>query len=245
MRAPDLALLMAADGQSGEQASPPYPADAIERRQRSLSQLAGMTPNPPASMPPSLGAAEAVLRPAPVVLCRALGLFCVAAQGAAIGNGGESVLPAMRRNNPAGIGSLTPREKAFLETDNVAPHAAIQMSWRFEALNLLLWALSLNPAPLGPASETANTEALSRRMMEIAQDKTAIEKCALRPTPEILDLLDLTWRQHWIVREAGRKEIAIDGLDPDVVMERHFALNWLTGFQNDRRAEWDDIDTPT
>ena len=31
-------------------------------------------------------------------------------------------------------------------------------------------------------------------------------------------------------------------LDPGVVMERHHALNWLTGFHG---ADWDDVDTPT
>ncbi|WP_331292951.1 MULTISPECIES: hypothetical protein [Methylobacterium] len=35
------------------------------------------------------------------------------------------------------------------------------------------------------------------------------------------------------------------GLNGDVVAERPVALNWLTGFQNDRDAPRDAIDTPT
>ena len=65
----------------------------------------------------------------------------------------------------------------------------------------------------------------------------------MRPASEILDALDLHYRLHWATTSARTKgEPAPAGLEPGVVFERHYALNWLTCFQD---AEWDDVDTPT
>lgn len=245
VRAPDLAVLMTADGEFGDPAGLPYPADAVERRARSLARLDAMSPKPPASMPPSLGEAEAVLRPAPAVLERVLALFCVAEEGIALGDGSQRALPLMRERNPLGVAALSPQERAFVDAETPDAHAAIQMSWRYEALNVLLWALTPGSA-LESADAVVDAQALARQLLEIAKDGSARDKAALRPTADILDLLDLTWRQHWIVRQARQQgQDAIDGLNPGVVMERHYALNWLTGFQNDLDAGWDDIDTPS
>jgi hypothetical protein len=117
------------------------------------------------------------------------------------------------------------------------------MSWRYEALNVLLWALSIGPDHLDSAGETVDVNALSQHVLEIAKDEN--RKLDLRPAAEILDALDLTWRQHWIVREAGQRGVEVENLSPDVVMERHHALNWITGFQNDPGTDWDNTDTPT
>jgi hypothetical protein len=86
-------------------------------------------------------------------------------------------------------------------------------------------------------------DALSQHVLDIAQDEN--RKLDLRPVAEILDALDLTWLQHWIVRQAHLTGVEVEALNPDVVMERHHALNWMTGFQNDPGTDWDNTDTPT
>jgi hypothetical protein len=243
VRAPDMGMLMSAEGVFNDQADLPYPPDAIERRARTLKLLSNTRPAPPASMPPSLGEAEVALREASEVLERALALFCVAAQGVAVENGEESVLRFMREQNPIGIDALTPQERTFLEAEVPDAQTAYQMCWRYEALNVLLWALSIGPDHLLSAGETVDVNALSERVLDIAKDRN--RKLDLRPAAEILDALDLIWRQHWIVRQARQKGVEVDNLNPSVVMERHHALNWMTGFQNDPRTDWDNIDTPT
>ena len=65
----------------------------------------------------------------------------------------------------------------------------------------------------------------------------------LRPPAELLDAADLLYRYHWAVRDAridGRP--APVGLDPSVVVEWHYALNWLIGYGD---AAWDEITTDT
>jgi Domain of unknown function (DUF4272) len=121
----------------------------------------------------------------------------------------------------------------------------VQMSWRYEALNVLLWALSIGPDHLDSAGDTVDVDALSQRVLDIAKDKNELRKLSLRPAAEILDALDLTWRQHWIVRQARQNGLKVENLNPSVVMERHHGLNWITGFQNDRGTDWDNTDTPT
>jgi hypothetical protein len=170
-------------------------------------------------------------------------LFCVAAQGVAVENGEDSLLPFMREQNPVGIDALTPQEKAFLEAEVPNAQTAYQMCWRYEALNVLLWALSTGPDCLSLADETVDLNALSQRVPDIAKDTN--RKLDLRPAAEILDALDLTWRPHWITRQAGQNCVDVQNLNRSVVMERHHALNWITRFQNDPATDWDDTDTPT
>jgi len=70
-----------------------------------------------------------------------------------------------------------------------------------------------------------------------------VAQAALRPAGELLDAADLIYRYHWATREAelrGREPPA--GLDPGVVMERHYALNWLIGYLG---LDWDEVSTDT
>ncbi|MGO4338209.1 DUF4272 domain-containing protein [Labrys sp. KB_33_2] len=242
---PEMDVLMAADGDADVDAALPYPPDALERRARTLAALDGFTPKPPGGMPPALGVGEYAQRPASEVLQRALALVCVAVQGESVGAGQGSLLAQLRERNPAGIAALTPKETAFIKAAEPDREAAMAMSWRYEALNVLAWALSLEGAELGPADRPADAAALSQTMLEAAHDDALPGRASLRPAEAILEALDLTWRQHWIVRQAQQSGTAVAGLNADIVMERHFALNWLTGFHNPPGTAWDDTDTPT
>jgi hypothetical protein len=243
VHAPDGAVLMNGAGESDPDAALPYPPDAVARRERTLAHLAGITPRPPASMPPALGEAETVPRQAPEVLRRALALACVAIHAENLGAGGDDLRPRLRELNPIGMASLTPAEAAFIEAGAPDAQTTNKMGWRYEALNTLLWALGDPAGNLDASDEIADAATLARAVIELSDAPPA--KPALRPIPEILDALDRTWRQQWIVREAGKSGAVPAGLSPDIIMERHVALNWLTGFQNPPGTDWDEIDTPS
>ena len=60
---------------------------------------------------------------------------------------------------------------------------------------------------------------------------------------QLLDEADIIYRCHWAVVEADHHGQEPPGnLYPDVVYERHYALNWLLRFMN---QEWDDVSTDT
>ena len=242
---PELATLMTTEGVFSEHEGLPYLPDALARREQSLALLADLSPKPPASMPPVLAEAEVHLRSVADIVHRALSLFCVASEGIVILDKEDSCLPFMAERNPVGLAMLSEQEKAFIAAEEPDEHAAIQMSWRHEALNVLLWALSKNPEPLSPASDVVDSQVVFDKTMKLIELNNSGHAFTLRPTAEILDLLDLTWRQHWAIRQAAQSDEPVEGLIPGVVMERHYALNWLTNFQNDTDTDWDDIDTPT
>ena len=243
VRAPDMTVLISAGGESDPSAVLPYPSDALARRARTLEHLKAMNPKPPASMPPAIGEAEITLQSPPDVLRRALALFYVAARGQAHGTGGGPIPAGQRECNPIGFASLTPREKARVEA--VAPEDPTAMTWRYEASNTLLWAIGLEAAHIAESDRMIDVDALWHSVANLARDGNAADGLRLRPTEEILDALDRTWREHWIVRQARQKGLPLVRLDGDVVAERHVALNWLTGFQNNPDTAWDDIDIPT
>ena len=242
VRTPQMDALI---GEADAEAALPYPPDALERRARTLAALSGFIPKPPAGMPPALGTGEYAPRPASEVLQRALALACVAVQGESIGAGQGSLLTQLRERNPVGFAALSPKEAAFIKAAEPDREVAVAMSWRYEALNVLAWALSLDGTELGPADRVVDAATLSRTMLEAAHYDALPGSVSLRPAGEILDALDLAWRQHWIVRQARQNGAEPAGLAGGVVMERHFALNWLTGFHNPPDTPWDDTDTPT
>lgn len=119
--------------------------------------------------------------------------------------------------------------------------AIVNHTWRYEALAVLRWALGSGPA-LGLPSDPCDVSAVARAMLDTA-GADLLASARLRPTADLLDALDLTYRLAWAVTDARVNDHPpLDGLEPGVVAERHYALNWLTRFGD---AAWDDVETPT
>jgi hypothetical protein len=71
-----------------------------------------------------------------------------------------------------------------------------------------------------------------------------IRDAKLLSADEILDATDLIYRYDWVcVNSRLNGKLAPAGLDASVVYERHYALNWLTGYLD--KADWDDVTTET
>ena len=130
--------------------------------------------------------------------------------------------------------AFTPKEKAYADDPVREKHAVFLM--RSESCAVLLWALGLYelPWPDKPA-ELA-------RLNEIMRDSTlrSLELAARpRSAAELADAYDLTARLHSFCVRSTLKELAETGLDPDIVYERHYALNWLLTVNS--ISDWDSI----
>lgn len=137
--------------------------------------------------------------------------------------------------------TLTEQEILFNEDEKPADYIVIMFSQRMEAYWLLLWALKLIPDLSRPAS-FANAERANDIIDSRSIDQFMIE-ARLRNKSDILDALDLHFRYHWAVVDAelyGKKPPT--GLLPDVIYQRHYALNWLTQYRDE---EWDAVTTDT
>jgi len=136
--------------------------------------------------------------------------------------------------------AFSPSEKEFINNLNPSQHDRIQFTWRYECYWIMLWALGFVD-PLERPDKICDVRFAVSLLHENGRD--GFLKGRLRPQSEILDAADLIYRYHWAVVDArinNRESPA--GLDGGVVRERHYALNWLIGYQG---QEWDDISTDT
>ena len=244
VRAPDGAIVIDAAGKGDPEAAIPYPDDAVARRTRTRAALGDAALQPPASMAPALGEGALVLRGPGEVLQRAPGLLYVAARAHARATGLPTIPAGQEEHNPVGAAALKPQEQAFVTGEGGDADAAAGLTWRYEAANTLLWALGIAGAEIDDSGEIADVDRLWASVAPLARGSGG-QEVRLRPAGDILDALDRTWLDHWVVRQARQKEAEPGRLNGDVVVERHVALNWLTNFQNEPGVAWDDTDTPT
>lgn len=136
---------------------------------------------------------------------------------------------------------LSPAESAFILNPNPSEYDRTQFVWRYEAYWVLLWALGFVETLERPDAICDCGTAVM--FMRDLGPEGFRENAMLRPKEEIFDAADLIYRYHWAVRNARLKgEPSPAGLEPGVVQERHYALNWLIG---EADQPWDDVGTST
>ncbi|ALM86812.1 hypothetical protein ASB57_07205 [Bordetella sp. N] len=242
VRDPQGRVVIDAAGNQDEQAQIPYPRAAWDRKSRTeaLLEQHGIRVSP--TLPPLISETEVQLRPAAEVAGRAMALLVVAARAESL-NSPEGPVPIeqLKERVAPAFRYLTPAEQAFLDEETPSEKATVQMTWRYESLALLGWALGLLPTLSLPPG-ICDVPGVVRTFLDTVSGEWPAQ-AQLRPATEILDALDLYYRLHWVTREAslGRGNPPAEFL-PGVIQERHYALNWLVRFEN---ADWDDVDTPT
>jgi hypothetical protein len=228
-------------GDPEEGAEVPYPPDAIQRRARSNERLAELEVHVMPTLPPVISEVEIELRPAREVALRSFALFVVAVRAESLATNQELTVDELRQKRPRGFDALSPKETSFLDNPSPEQQAVIDHAWRYEALFLLQWALRWFDDLFLP-TKICDVPRVARVMLQ-EDDDAMVRDAELRATSELLDALDLHYRLHWAVRQARLDETDPPAnLESGVIAERHYALNWLTGFED---AEWDDVDTPT
>lgn len=138
---------------------------------------------------------------------------------------------------------ISEEEIIFLESKTLSEEQITNATWRIEALHLLLWALNkvLSAENL---SETCDVELINSVCdFYLTDTKEFLESSTLRDKSEISDLNELIYDSHWEVGDAqiNNKNMP-DNLNPSVVQERHYAINWLMGYCDQK---WDEITTDT
>lgn len=168
------------------------------------------------------------------VVRRAVALIVVAGKAVAGHDVGRIL---MERSSAQSF--LSPVEQEFM-LDVDPDHASrAYFSWRYECLHVLLWSIGLIEE-LGAPTGACNIEFIDKTMVELEAHGLR-ERAQLRSSAELSAAADSLEYAHWAVRDAQifGKPIP-DGLTPDVVYERHYAINWLTGDE-----DWDEVSTDT
>jgi len=147
----------------------------------------------------------------------------------------------LQQRFPPAFANLTDAERAFLAQEVPSEQEVTQFLWRYEAILVLQWALGLQ-AELPFADAICDVSSISSTVIDRGTEGLRKQPVARSPS-ELLDALDLNYRQHWASRQAILKKTPVPAsLNDGVLQERHHALNWLVRFED---REWDDVDTPT
>jgi hypothetical protein len=138
-------------------------------------------------------------------------------------------------------------EQAFMQNFNPTPEEIVQMSWRSEAAYTLAWCLQLIDAlpPIDRAPNNVELEAFHKAVPPIGSDITSfLKNLKLRPFDEIYEenlvneFVTSYARDLMITGKAN-----LTNVHDDVVIERHYVLNWLRRFGDS--DDWDKVDTST
>lgn len=136
---------------------------------------------------------------------------------------------------------VTPRERQFADNPNPSSDDIANANWRAESFHTLLWALSFIDDLKYPGDICNVSEDVRHLFSRTEQEFRDAAK--LRSKEEILDQADLILRLNWACVGARVKNLPPPGeLNPSVVYERHYALNWLIHSLN---QEWDKVTTNT
>lgn len=212
-------------------------AEAANRRLRSERILRAEGVPFLAALPVIETTAEALKRSKEEVALRTLCLLFVAVKGEGLGEELVERLLESYELRP----HLTPKELAFVLDNSPSQHDRIQFTWRHEAAWTLLWALGF-VHQLGKPAQICDVNFAAGTMAERTTSQF-IEDSKLRPIADILDQTDLIYRYHWAVRNARMKGQQLPAaLEPGVTEERHYALNWLIGYNG---QAWDYVTTDT
>ena len=139
--------------------------------------------------------------------------------------------------------ALTPEEKAFLAVKEPEQRDLAKFGWRYECCHVLMWALGIIDE-LGYPKQLCDVSAMGGIIWRLSSLAQFLESAKPRANDEILDAADLILRYDWACVDArinGRENPA--ELHDGVVVEWHYALNWLIGANEN--ADWDDIKAHT
>jgi hypothetical protein len=211
--------------------------EALARKARSEARLRREGVPISKNLPVIDTESEARIRTRAAVVDRAIALMIVALKGEGLEQ--AQVTKAVDSFSAAKL--FTPKEKEFLDEPRPDKRARAQFAWRYECLSVLLWALSYSPAVGDPGKIVDAGNAVGALVKP--GPKKFREGARLRSAREILDEADLIYRYDWAcvdARVSGKP--APRGVDCEIVVERHHALNWLIGYQG---QDWDDVSTDT
>ena len=179
---------------------------------------------------------------------RAAALFAVAVYSEVMlseGSGREEALFYFNKMEQLyGVESyLTPDEAAYIDNPDPEEQECIQFGWRYECAGVLLWAAGVVD-DLPYPSKIIDVPVLAAIFWQHKGIGELLSKGFPRSQSEILDAADITLRYDWACVEAQiHEKDAPASLNGGVVMERHYAFNWIIGANGG--ADWDDIQPNT
>ena len=230
------ALDVSVDAKYSEQFQEKYSAEQLDRKSETeaLLQEKGIKVNKHLPCVPSSDNVK--IREIDEIVDRAYALLIVAAKGEGI-----EQLYLDKMIERMGISKFSPRESEIVRSAQLTEQDKAYATWRYEGLYVMLWVLG-KMRELKFPDEICDVQEVVGLMVAHSREEFQ-DSVQLKPVTEILDELDKVYRMNWACVDARIKGEQVSGpIIPGVVYERHYALNWLTNYQN---QAWDDVQTNT
>ncbi len=139
--------------------------------------------------------------------------------------------------------SVTKGEKEFLA--NPTDDRKMYETWKCEGIWTLMWALKKVDI-LDFPNEFCDLGNISEENYPVAKDKNPFEFInavhEVRSKKEILDAADLYYRYNWACVDERINGRQIENINPGIVYERQYALNWLIHYMD---QDWDNVTCDT
>lgn len=224
------------DAKYHDQPKEQYTDEQLIRKERSESILESNGIKVNKNLPCVSSTEDMNLRSTQDVVDRAYALLIIAVKGEGIEQ--EHLVKTVDAKR---IDSFTPREKYIFQAQKLNDEERAYATWRYESLYVLLWALGKMENLKYPSDICDVGEIVGKIFQPSREDfENSVQ---LRSKSEILDELDKIYRMNWACVDARIKGQQVSGnINPSVVYERHYSLNWLTNYLD---QSWDDVQTNT
>ncbi len=234
---PELVRLLDVEGNSDLEDATPQP-EQLERKQRSETALQALGVKVLDRLPVLPLAQQTTLRSQEEVVQRAIALAIVAIKGET----NDDALVQQVTHTYQANAFFSPLERKFLMQALPSDKERAQLTWRYESLWVLLWALGYVDTLDAPTQLCPVPEAVGY-LREAGSFDKFMQGATLRSASEILEACDWIYRADWACMNALLKQQEPPaGFNGSVVYERHYALNWLINYQN---QDWDHVTTDT
>ncbi|HEY6899409.1 MAG TPA: DUF4272 domain-containing protein, partial [Puia sp.] len=196
----------------------PVSEEQTERKARTIELLKARGVKVNEHLPPVPDVAGTTLRSKEEVIGRVYALLLVTAKGEGVE---RERLESLRVDKA--ISGLSPAEQTQYEKDVLEGQERVDALWRYESLNVLLWALGLVEELVYPSS-VCDFAGITRLLVQNTRD-WVLAAAQLREVAVVLEELDKVYRMHWACVDARIHAQEPPGdLDSSVVYERHYAL---------------------
>ncbi|MFZ5985878.1 MAG: DUF4272 domain-containing protein [Bacillota bacterium] len=217
-----------------------------ERKKRSIKLLQDQGIPFIEGLPVIVGDEDAVIRSKEEIVKRAVALCIVAlyagglADGVDIKENGEFIEGLIEQYGAEEF--FTQKEKIFIKNHSPNSVDIVQFAWMYECYWVLLWALGYVDE-LGFPENICDVKRAVSYLKNAGDYETFFSYAVVRKKEEILDQADLIYRYDWACVDARINNRPVPGgLNDEVVVERHRALNWLVNYLE---SEWDEVRTDT
>ncbi len=197
----------------------------------------------PEGMPVSAYEEKSVIPEAETVIKRAVAIFAAAVKSEVYGSGEaegakekvDELLGELAKRYGE-LDFLSKEEEAYIDNPNPSQQDINKFGWRYECCAMMLWAL--NMLELDEPDEICDAAQLGGIIWPNDM-ASMLEKASLRSKEELLDKQDVVHRYDWACIEAQIKKLELSEIQPEIVVEWHYALNWLTGVEG--VTDWDKV----